>query len=63
MPAPPLDGSKILFGLLTERYAHIEEWFQRNSIFILLIVIFFIWSYLQPVIELGFSFLTGIGLR
>ena len=42
MPIPPLDGSKILFGLLPQRFFYIEEFLERNSMIFFLM--FFLWG-------------------
>jgi len=59
MPFPPLDGSKVLFALLPQRYAHLEAVLERYAIFIFLIFIFFIWSYMYPLVEWLFRLFTG----
>ncbi len=59
MPFPPLDGSKILFALLPARFASIEVAFERYSIFIFLLFIFFIWSHVFPYIFSLYSLITG----
>ncbi len=60
MPIAPLDGSKILFNFLGHKFAYIERFFEKYSIFFVLIFIFFIWDLLIPVINTLFTFLTGI---
>ncbi len=59
MPFPPLDGSKILFALLPPRFHHFEAMFERYSIFIFLIFIFFIWNHVFPYIYYVHVLLTG----
>lgn len=41
LPVPPLDGSKVLAGLLPDKYAYILEFISRYS-FVLFILIFFV---------------------
>lgn len=60
MPIPPLDGSKVLFGVLSYRYFHVREWFERNSLMLFLIFIFFLWQFLTPIVFALFSLFTGI---
>ena len=36
LPLPPLDGSKILFGFLPERYEHVAIWLRQYGGFILM---------------------------
>ena len=62
IPIPPLDGSKILFGLLPEKYLSPEtktkiEYF---SMPLLLVFIIFLWPLFFPVVGFIFNFLTGI---
>ncbi|HCI05239.1 TPA: site-2 protease family protein [Patescibacteria group bacterium] len=59
MPIPPLDGSKILFGLLPQRFFYIEEFLERNSMIIFLL--FFLWGLpLVSFVVFGlFSVFTG----
>ena len=59
MPSPPLDGSKILFALLPARFSYLEYAFERYSIFIFLLFIFFIWSHIFPAIFFIFKLLVG----
>jgi len=60
IPIPPLDGSKILFSLLPYRYLYIRTFLERYSFILILILIFFLWSLLLPVIAFIFSLMTGI---
>lgn len=60
IPIPPLDGSKVLFSLLSYRYRNIEAWAQKWGIFLLLLFIIFIWSKFAPVIYIIFSLITGL---
>ena len=59
MPFPPLDGSKILFALLPQRYAYLEYVFERYAIFIFLVFLFFIWRHIAPAIFFLFQLLVG----
>jgi|TARA_Y100000310_G_C20703765_1_gene832666 Zn-dependent protease len=40
IPIPPLDGSKLLFELLPERFSHVKAQLSRNGPWILLMLIF-----------------------
>ncbi|KND48732.1 MAG: Peptidase M50 [Parcubacteria bacterium C7867-003] len=60
IPVPPLDGSKILFSLLPYSMRNVQEWFERNSIFILIIFVFFLWKFVLPLIQLEFLLITGL---
>jgi len=59
VPVPPLDGSKILFSIIPARYAQFRENFERYSIFLILIFIFFLWRYIEPVIPFIFRLIVG----
>lgn len=60
MPIPPLDGFKILWGIVPYRFHFIKEFIERNMlVFLLLFIIFF--SYLiDPIIFWIFKLLTGL---
>jgi len=45
LPIPPLDGSKILFGILPYRYMHIRHSLERYGFFVLLGFIYFFGNY------------------
>ena len=60
IPIPPLDGSKILFSLLPARFAQIRENLERYSIFFFLILVFFLWRFVEPIIPLIFKAITGM---
>ena len=62
IPIPPLDGSKIFFSFLPYRYEELKESLERYSIFLLLLVVFFLWKFLFPVISAIFSLITGLKL-
>ncbi len=60
MPIPPLDGSKILFGLFPKQTQKIRNFLDSYSIVLILIFIFFIWQYITPLIIFVTEILTGI---
>ncbi len=62
IPIPPLDGSKILFSLLPPHLSHIREFSERHAIFLVLILIFFLWRFVEPIIPFIFKIITGVGL-
>lgn len=62
IPIPPLDGSKVLFSLLPPNMSHIRETLERYSIFFFLILIFFLWRFVEPVIPYIFKIVTGISI-
>jgi len=62
IPIPPLDGSKILFSLLPPNLIHIRGAFEHYSLFLVLILIFFLWDFIAPVIPFLFWVITGTNL-
>ncbi len=59
MPIPPLDGSKILFSLLGEKFRRYEYVTEKYSLVLLLIFVFFIWRFITPILFSLFSLITG----
>ena len=62
VPIPPLDGSKIVFGLFPLALGNVREALERYGFFIVLIFVLFLWQLVTPVIGLVFSLITGIRL-
>ena len=60
VPIPPLDGSKILFSVLPYSMQNIRTFLERNQMIIIIFFIFFLWSYIIPVVNFEFTLLTGI---
>lgn len=60
IPIPPLDGSRVLFNLLPDKFRYMEAFLEQWGMFVLLFFIIFIWQYFSPVIYMIFSFLTGL---
>ena len=52
IPIPPMDGSKILFALLPDRYYRVQEFLERNSLILILAFLFFGLNYLGRLIAL-----------
>jgi len=50
MPFPPLDGSKILFAFLPYSWRPVRDFLEQNVLIIALFFIFFLWSFVSPVI-------------
>ncbi|MDD4989896.1 MAG: site-2 protease family protein [Candidatus Pacebacteria bacterium] len=59
-PIPPLDGSHILFALLPKSAESVKFFLNQFGVFFLIIYIFFVFSYLVPLIALLFKLLTGL---
>jgi Zn-dependent protease len=69
IPLPPLDGSKILFGLLPDKYDHIALRLERIGPIGLIVLIMMglftgisvIWMIIGPFVTLFYGLFTGIG--
>lgn len=59
VPIPPLDGSKVLFGILPYSMMNVRNFLEKNGMWLLLIFIFFLWKFLSPIIGTIFYFITG----
>lgn len=60
IPIPPLDGSKILFGILPYNLMYIRTFLEKNWYWLIFIFIFFVWELFVPVIYAVFSLFTGL---
>lgn len=60
IPLPPLDGSKILFSILPSKYNWIREMLEAYSVFFFLLLVLFIWRFVEPVIPLIFKLIVGL---
>ncbi|MEK7538627.1 MAG: site-2 protease family protein [Patescibacteria group bacterium] len=59
IPIPPLDGAKVLFSLLPQRFEAIHDTMERNWIVFLVFVFFFAQYIILPISGLFFSAVTG----
>jgi len=59
VPIPPLDGSKVLFGILPERFQYIRAFMERNWLLVIAIFIFFLWRFILPIVSWLFVTITG----
>ena len=59
MPIPPLDGSRILYSLLPYKYAYIKENIERHSLLYVLIFVFILWQFFEPLIPWLVRVITG----
>ena len=62
MPIPPLDGSKILFAFLPDKFFELRNFFERYGLVLVIIFIFFVWQFIAPLSYFLFRIFTGIGL-
>ena len=60
LPLPPLDGSKILFAFLPYRYRAVEEFINRYQLILILLVIFFLWRLIFPLVLVLLRLFTGL---
>lgn len=60
MPIPPLDGSKILFGILPQRYSYIKDNLERAGFFLVLLFVFFLWQFFVPLIGVMVKLFSGV---
>ncbi|HMP67693.1 MAG TPA: site-2 protease family protein [Candidatus Paceibacterota bacterium] len=61
IPIPPLDGSKILFALLPpEKSLQFRASFERYGFLLILVIVFFAWQILFPIIRFLTYLFTGI---
>ena len=62
IPIPPLDGSKILFSILPHQYSRARQILESYSMILVLIVVFFLWQFVTPIIPWIFKLITGVGM-
>lgn len=62
VPIPPLDGSKVLFGILPYKMMYVRKFLEKNWIWMILLFVFFLWKLIIPVVYFLFSLFTGMGL-
>jgi Zn-dependent protease len=60
VPIPPLDGSKILFSLFPNGLYQIRRALEQYGFIILLFFIFFLWSFMSPIVTAEFHLITGL---
>ncbi len=62
IPLPPLDGSKLLFAVMPDQYGRARMIMERYAPIFILIVVFFLWQVVAPVIPWVFQLFTGMGM-
>ncbi|MBX4189141.1 site-2 protease family protein [Candidatus Parcubacteria bacterium] len=60
MPIPPLDGSRLLFALFPDKLYRFRNFFERYGF--VLVFIFFVWQFVEPVVDVIYRILTGLPL-
>ena len=59
IPFPPLDGSKVLFALLSYRFQYIYDYLERNWLIFIIFIIFFAQYIIWPISSFIFRVITG----
>lgn len=62
IPIPPLDGSKLVFSLFPDQYGKARMTLERYGPLLILVVVFFLWQIIAPVVPWIFKVLTGFGV-
>lgn len=62
IPLPPLDGSKLLFSFLPQQYGNLRMKLEAYGPIFVMLVIFFLWQIVAPLISPVYFFLTGINM-
>ena len=60
VPLPPLDGSKLLFSILPEKYVRVRHVLESYAPIWILLVVLFLWQVISPIIPWAFHLLTGL---
>ena len=60
VPVPPLDGSNILFSFLPGQGGNVRIFLEKNSLIFVFMFIFFLSSYIAPVVDIFFRLVTGL---
>jgi len=59
VPIPPLDGSKVLFAMLPDRFRGIQYFLERYGIFLFFIFIFSLFRFVSPIMLWLYQIFTG----
>ncbi len=59
MPVPPLDGSKLLFNALPEKFRNIRQMIERYSFVYAILFIIFVWDYFAGYLQIIYQWLLG----
>ncbi len=60
IPLPPLDGSKLFFSVLPDKYFRIRNIMESYAPIWILVVVLFLWQFISPIIPWVFNALTGM---
>jgi Zn-dependent protease len=62
IPVPPLDGSKLLFSILPQQYGRARMVLESYGMILIVIVVFFLWEFVFPIVPWVFKLITGVGV-
>jgi len=62
IPIPPLDGSKLFFAFLPNQYGKFRMMMEMYAPIMILVVIFFLWQIVSPIVPFVFRLITGFGI-
>jgi Zn-dependent protease len=62
IPVPPLDGSKMLFVLLSQQYGRLRRLLESYAPIFVIIAVFLVWEIVYPIVPIIFKFITGVGV-
>ena len=62
IPIPPLDGSKMLFSFLPQKFSNIQDFLEKFGFPLLIIFVVFGWKFVSPLIFVFFKITTGVDL-
>lgn len=60
VPIPPLDGSRLLFAFLPQRYDYIRDFLDRFGLILVLFFAFFLAQFLVPIVYFLFTIIVGL---
>lgn len=60
VPIPPLDGSKILFSILPDRFFQFRQILEQYGFFLVLLFVFLFWESITPIVFSLVGLFTGI---
>lgn len=60
VPIPPLDGSKVLFSILPQRWQGLRSMLEQYGFFLLLLFIFYFAGTIRPIVAFLFGVITGV---
>jgi len=59
MPIPPLDGSKIIFSLIPQRFFGFKRWMEQKGFILGLVIVLVLWQFISPLVINLLKWLLG----